>query len=212
MPKNNNLHPAIHKVKYERTFCMIKPDGVMRGLVGEIIHRLEKAGLKVVAMKMLVPSEELVKAHYPSSDEAWVQRLGQKSLMGFEGIEGVDAKEAMGSDDEMVLGQGVVESLVHYMQSGPVVAMVVEGIQAVDMVRKLAGHTLPFKADVGTIRGDFSVDSPSVANVEKRSIHNLFHASETQSEAEKEIKLWFGEEPVYDYDLGNDSVMYSKYY
>ncbi|HSE61647.1 MAG TPA: nucleoside-diphosphate kinase [Candidatus Saccharimonadales bacterium] len=212
MPKNTNLHPAIHKVKYERTFCMIKPDGVMRGLVGEIIHRLEKAGLKVVAMKMLVPSEELVKAHYPSSDEAWVQRLGQKSLMGFDGIDGIDVKEAMGSDDEMTLGQGVVESLVHYMQSGPVVAMVVEGIQAVDMVRKLAGHTLPFKADVGTIRGDFSVDSPSVANVEKRSIHNLFHASETQAEAEKEMKLWFGDAPIYDYDLGNDAVMYSKYY
>jgi nucleoside-diphosphate kinase len=212
MPKNTNLHPAIHKVKYERTFCMVKPDGVMRGLIGEVIHRLEKAGLKVVAMKMLVPTEEMVRAHYPSSDEAWVQRLGTKSLMGFEGIEGIDAKEAMGTDDEMTLGQEVVESLVHYLQAGPSVAMVVEGIQAVEMVRKLAGHTLPFKATVGTIRGDFSVDSPSVANVEKRSIHNLFHASETQAEAAKEIKLWFGDEPIYDYDLGNDTVMYGKYY
>jgi nucleoside-diphosphate kinase len=90
--------------------------------------------------------------------------------------------------------------------------MVVEGIQAVEMVRKLAGHTLPYKADVGTIRGDFSVDSPSVANVERRSIHNLFHASETQAEAEKEIQLWFPGEPIHDYDLGNDSIMYGKYY
>lgn len=212
MPKNNSLHPAIHKVKYERTYCMLKPDAVMRGLIGEIIHRLEKAGLKVVAMKMMVPTEELVRAHYPASDEAWVNRLGEKSLSGFENLEGVEPKEVLGSEDKMELGHGVVESLIQYMQSGPVVCIVVEGIQAVEMVRKLAGHTLPFKAAVGTIRGDFSVDSPSVANVEKRSIHNLFHASETQAEAEKEIKLWFGDAPIYDYDLGNDVVMYSKYY
>lgn len=212
MAKNSDLHPAIHKVKYERTYCMIKPDGVKRGLIGEIVHRLEKAGLKVVAMKMLVPTEEQVRAHYPASDEAWVHRLGEKSLSGFENLQDVDPKEVLGSDDKAVLGEGIVESLVEYMQSGPVVCMVVEGIQAVEMVRKLAGHTLPFKAAVGTIRGDFSIDSPAVANAEKRSIHNLFHASETQAEAENEIKLWFGADTIYDYDLGLDQVMYSKYY
>jgi nucleoside-diphosphate kinase len=191
---------------------MLKPDAVMRGLIGEIIHRLEKAGLKVVAMKMMVPTEEQVRAHYPASDEAWVHRLGEKSLSGFENLEGVEAKDVLGTDDKAVLGQGVVESLVRYMQSGPVVCMVVEGIQAVEMVRKLAGNTLPFKAAVGTIRGDFSVDSPAVANVEKRSIHNLFHASETQTEAENEIKLWFGDATIFDYELGNSQVMYGKYY
>jgi nucleoside-diphosphate kinase len=212
MAKNSNLHPAIHKVKYERTYCMIKPDGVMRGLIGEIIHRLEKAGLKVVAMKMLIPTEEQVRAHYPASDEAWVARLGEKTLSGFETIEGVEAQDVLGTNNKAALGRGVVESLIEYMQSGPVVCMVIEGIQAVEMVRKLAGHTLPFKAAVGTIRGDFSVDSPSVSNVEKRSIHNLFHASETDAEAEAEIKLWFGDEAIYDYELGNDQVMYNKYY
>lgn len=212
MSKSAGLHPAIHKIKYERTFCMIKPDGVMRGLIGEIVHRLEKAGLKVVAMKMLVPTEEQVRAHYPASDEAWVHRLGEKSLSGFDKLPDVSPKEVLGSDDKKELGQGVVESLVQYMQSGPVVCMVVEGIQAVDMVRKLAGHTLPFKAEMGTIRGDFSIDSPAVANAEKRSIHNLFHASEVPSEAETEIALWFGSDPVYQYDLGNSATMYSKYY
>lgn len=206
------LHPSIHKIKFERTYCMIKPDGVMRGLIGEIIHRIEKAGLKVVAMKMLIPTEAQVRAHYPASDEAWVNRLGEKSLSGFENLDGVTAKEVLGSEDKMKLGQGVVESLIQYMQSGPVICMIVEGIQAVEMVRKLAGHTLPFKADVGTIRGDFSVDSPAVANAEKRSIHNLFHASETQAEAEKEIKLWFGDEATHTYSLASDSTMYSKYY
>jgi len=212
MAKNSSLHPAIHKVKYERTFCMAKPDAVMRGLIGEIIRRLEKAGLKVVAMKMLVPTEEQVRAHYPASDEAWVHRLGEKSLSGFDNLKHIDPKEVLGSDDKKVLGESVVESLVQYMRSGPVVCMVVEGSQAVEMVRKLAGHTLPYKAAVGTIRGDFSVDSPAVANTEKRAIHNLFHASENFAEAESEITLWFGNEPIYDYILGNDAVMYSKYY
>lgn len=212
MPKNTQLHPAIYNVKYEQTFCMIKPDGVMRGLIGEIIHRIEKSGLKVVGMKMLVPTEEMIRAHYPASDEAWVNRLGQKGLSGFENLPDADPKEILGTDDAEQLGKEVVEALVNYMQSGPVVAMVVEGIQAVDMVRKLAGHTLPYKADVGTIRGDFSVDSPSVANTEKRSIHNLFHASETPAEAKNEIALWFGEDKIHDYDLGNDQVMYAKNY
>lgn len=206
-----DLHPAVQKVKFERTYCMIKPDGVMRGLVGEIVHRLEKAGLKVVAMKMLVPTEEQVRKHYPASDEAWVQRLGEKSLSGFDNLDATPM-EVLGSEDKMELGKGVVESLIQYMQSGPVVCMVVEGIQAVEMVRKLAGHTLPFKADVGTIRGDFSVDSPAVANAEKRSIHNLFHASETPAEAENEIKLWFGDEKINHYDLAGSATMYSKYY
>jgi nucleoside-diphosphate kinase len=212
MPKNTQLHPAIYNVKYEQTFCMIKPDGVMRGLIGEIIHRIEKSGLKVVGMKMLVPTEEMIRAHYPASDEAWVHRLGQKGLSGFENLPDASPKDILGTDDAEEIGKGVVEALVNYMQSGPVVAMVVEGIQAVDMVRKLAGNTLPYKADVGTIRGDFSVDSPSVANTEKRSIHNLFHASETPDEAKNEIKLWFGEDTIHDYDLGNDQVMYAKNY
>lgn len=212
MPKNKQLHPAIYSVKYEQTFCMIKPDGVMRGLIGEIVHRIEKAGLKVVGMKMLLPSEELIRAHYPASDEAWVNRLGQKGVGSFENLPDISPKEVLGTDDTLALGKDVLESLIQYMQSGPVVAMVVEGLQAVDMVRKLAGHTLPYKADVGTIRGDFSVDSPVIANTERRAIHNLFHASETKEEAAAEIKLWFGEDATFEYDLGNDQIMYAKHY
>lgn len=211
MPKNKQLHPAIYNVKYERTFCMLKPDAVMRGLIGEVIHRLEKAGLKVVAMKMLRPTEEQIRAHYPASDEAWVNRLGQKGVGSFENLD-ITPKEALGTEDTMAIGKDVLESLIQYMQSGPVVAMVVEGMQAVDMVRKLAGHTLPYKAAVGTIRGDFSVDSPVIANTERRAIHNLFHASETQAEAANEIKLWFGEDTIHEYDLGNEALMYTKHY
>ena len=209
--RDDNLLPEIFAIKHERTYCMIKPDGVMRGLIGEVIHRIEKAGLKVVAMKMLVPTEEQIRRHYPMSDEAWVNRLGEKSLSALDNLP-LDATDVFGTDDKKQLGEEVVAGLIDYMQSGPVVCMIVEGIQAISMVRKLAGHTLPFKADIGTIRGDFSVDSPAVANVERRSIHNLFHASETSAEAEAEMELWFGGETVCDYALGNDDVMYCKHY
>jgi len=93
-----------------------------------------------------------------------------------------------------------------------VVCMVIEGIQAIDMVRKLAGHTLPYKADVGTIRGDYSVDSPSIANAESRSIHNLIHASENEKEAANEIKIWLGDEKTHSYRRTGEDVMYEKYY
>lgn len=205
------LNKTIFEIKHQRTFCMIKPDGVMRGLIGEIVHRIEKAGLKVVAMKMLTPSEELVVKHYPTSDEKWITRLGGKAKSGLDGL-ALTAKEVYGTDDEKELGENALKGLIQYMQSGPVVAMVVEGLQAIDMVRKLAGPTLPFKAEMGTIRGDFSVDSPVVANVEGRSIHNLFHASENPEEAEHEIKLWFNGETICDYSLGSEEIMYCKHY
>lgn len=211
MPKNKELHPAIYNIKYERTFCMLKPDAVMRGLVGEIVQRLEKAGLKIVAMRMMRPSEDFIRAHYPASDEAWVNRLGQKAVGSFENLE-ITPQEALGTEDTMELGKNALEGLIQYMQAGPVIAMVVEGMQAIAMVRKLAGPTLPYMAPVGTIRGDFSVDSPVIANTEHRAIHNLFHASENQIEAAAEIKLWFGDEKIHDYDLGNEPLMYDKHY
>lgn len=202
---------AVNKIKFERTFCMIKPDGVKRGLMGDIIQRIEKAGLKIVAIKMEMATKEQVMAHYPMSDEAWIHRLGEKSISAFDNLD-ADAFETLGSDDKAVIGRNVANSLIDYMTSGPVVAMVVEGIQAREMIRKLAGHTLPFKADVGTIRGDYSVDSPAVANVEGRAIHNLFHASETPEEAANEIALWLKGEKIPSYDLGSEAIMYAKYY
>ncbi len=204
-------NPAVDKIKYERTFAMIKPDGVMRGAVGDVIHRFEKVGLKIVAIKMLTPTAEMVRKHYPMSDEAWIERLGEKCISGFDSLE-CSILDVLGTDDKKKLGKNVTESLVEYMTSGPVVAMVVEGIQAIDMVRKLCGHTLPFKADVGTIRGDYSVDSPAVANAEQRSIHNIIHASENAGEAQNEIELWFPGEKISSYKLTGEMVMYSRYY
>lgn len=202
---------VITSLKKQRTFCMIKPDGVQRSLIGEIVSRLERSGLKIVALKMLNATEDQIRRHYPMSDQAWIDRLGNKGLSTFEELH-LDPKEHLGTDNPSEIGKGVAETLVKYMTSGPVVAMIVEGIQAVDMVRKLAGHTLPFKAEMGTIRGDFSVDSPAVANVEGRSIHNLFHASETLEEAANEVSIWFGENAVHEYKIAAEDVMYSKTY
>lgn len=207
----SELHPEVTKVRFERTFCMIKPDGVMRGLTGDIISRIERAGLKIVAMKMVHATEEQVKAHYPVSDEVWVTRLGSKSLGSFENLS-VSAEEILGTTDKKQIGQDVVKNLISFMTSGPVICMVVEGVQSVAMMRKLAGATLPFMADMGTIRGDYSVDSPAVANAQQRSIHNLFHASETLEEVQQEIDVWFKGETIHDYKLGNEATLYGKFY
>lgn len=207
----SDLNPEVTKVRFERTFCMIKPDGVMRGVVGDIISRIERAGLKIVAMKMMLPTEEQVRNHYPVNDEEWVTRLGKKSMSSFDDLH-VTAEEVLGTTNELEIGKEVVGNLVEFMTSGPVICMVVEGVQAVAMVRKLAGATLPFMAAVGTIRGDYSVDSPAVANAQHRSIHNLFHASETIEEVQQEIDVWFNDEKIQEYQLGNEQTLYGKFY
>ncbi len=176
--------------KEERTFVMVKPDGVRKGLVGEIIRRFEQRDLKIVALDMFMPTRDEIGNHYPK-DEAWRRRLGQKSLATYEEY-GVDAAEKLGTKDELEIGNMVREWIIDYLTSAPIVKMVVQGLHAVDVVRKIAGSTMPYKAEVGTIRGDYSIDSPLLANTEKRAIANLLHASETQEEAAHEIEYWFG--------------------
>lgn len=184
--------------KKERTYVMIKPDGVKKGLTGEIISRFEQRDLKIVALEMFQPTKEQIDNHYPK-DEAWIRRVGQKTLGTYEKY-GLDAVTQLGTADDLEIGKMVRVWLVDYMISAPLVRMVVEGVHAVDMVRKICGVTLPYLADMGTIRGDFSADSPAVANSEKRAVMNLVHASETAAEAEHEIKHWFGDRSViFDY-------------
>ncbi len=176
--------------KEERTYVMIKPDGVRKGLTGEVIRRFEQRDLKIVALEMFQPTRQQISDHYPK-DEAWIRRLGQKSITTYQTYH-VDPKEKLGTDDELEIGKMVREWLVDYMISAPLVRMIVQGIHAVDVVRKIAGPTLPYKAEVGTIRGDFSIDSPLLANTEKRAVANILHASETPEEAAHEIEHWFG--------------------
>lgn len=195
-------------VAVERTFVMVKPDGVQRGLIGEIISRLEKRGLKIIALKMVKPTLEHLDEHYPK-DEAWVERLGDKGFKVFEEY-GINPKDHMGTDDRKEAGKMVRGWLINYLIEAPVVAMVVEGVHAVDMVRKIAGNTLPSKAEIGTIRGDFSVDSPAAANLEGRAIKNIVHASENKEEADHEIGHWFAAEEIEDYKRSDHVVMFNE--
>ncbi|KKT21764.1 MAG: Nucleoside diphosphate kinase, partial [Parcubacteria group bacterium GW2011_GWE1_43_8] len=150
--------------KQERTFVMVKPDGVKRGLIGEIIRRIEQRGLKVIALSMFQPTKEQIHDHYPKN-EAWVARLGEKTLTTYAKY-GYDVVEELGTADKLEIGKMVREWLVSYMTSAPLVKMVVQGVHAVDMIRKLAGPTMPSAAEMGTIRGDYSADSPTLANKE----------------------------------------------
>ena len=175
--------------KEERTVLIIKPDAVRRGLIGEVIKRVETRGLKIVALRMLWAKPEEMDNHYPKS-EIWIRRLGEKTLTTYEKY-GYDAKKELGTTDVLEIGKEVRKWLLSFMSSGPMVKMVVEGVHAVDMVRKLAGPTMPSLAEMGTIRGDYSVDSAAAANRDKRAVHNLVHASENTKEAEREISLWF---------------------
>ncbi len=184
----------------ERTFLMVKPDGVVKGLTGEIIRRVEQRGLRVIALKMFQPTREQMDEHYPK-DDTWVNRLGEKSKTTYDKY-GFDMEKELGTNDTFEVGKKVREWILDFMTAAPVVTMVVEGLHAVDMVRKLAGPTIPAFAEIGTIRGDYSVDSPALANSEKRAISNLVHASETPEEASHEIAHWFKPEELVSYRRG----------
>src|SRR3989344_4462191 len=188
----------------ELTFLMVKPDGVRRGLTGEIIRRVEQVGLKVIGLKMIRPSHKQVEDHYPK-DKGWIKRLGEKTLATYEKY-GFDAAKELGTTNPAKIGLMVRKWLLDFMTSGPVVAVAIKGIHAVAMIRKLAGNTMPSDAPLGTIRGDFSVDSAAAANREKRAVFNLVHASETEEEAIHEIKHWFGKSVIHDYDRTDDEV------
>lgn len=186
------MHP-----KEETTYVMIKPDGVRRGLTGEIIRRIEQRGLKLVALSMERPTRAHMDAHYPK-DRRWITRLGEKTKMTYEKY-GYDLQKEMGTTDLFRIGRSVRGWLLAYMTSGPIVKMMVKGVHAIDMVRKLAGDSQPSRAEMGTIRGDFSVDSAAAANRDHRAIHNLLHASETPEEARHEIRHWFRPSDLHDY-------------
>lgn len=162
-----------------KTLVLIKPDGVSRNLIGQIISYFEKGGLKVVSMKMMNATEELLKLHYVE-DEDYLRSIGEKA-----------AANGVKVDDVVEYGRGIVMGLRKYLTEGPIVAMVLEGEDAVALTRKITGATNPPRADEGTIRRDFGQDSFDQANAENRPVKNLIHASGTPEEAEKEISLWF---------------------
>ena len=192
--------------KEERTFIMIKPDGVSRGLVGELIKRIEQRGLKVIAMEMIKPTKKQIDGHYPK-DPKWITRLGEKTLKTYKKY-GFDPVKELGTGKAEEIGPMVRKWIMEYMTKAPVVKMIVKGIHAIDMVRKIAGDTMPANADMGTFRGDYSVDSAASANRDKRAIHNLVHASETAEEAKHEIDYWFSPEEIHEYKRAEEDIQF----
>ncbi len=161
-----------------QTLVVIKPDGVERNLIGEIIRRFEEAGLVVKKMRLLNVPEDLIKKHYVE-DEDYMRSVGEKAANAGQDV-----------PDVVEYGRKIVLGLQKYMTEGPVVAMVLEGEDAVALVRRVTGFTDPTRADKGTIRGDFGNDSFEAANAEGRPTRNMIHASGNPEEAEAEIALW----------------------
>lgn len=198
----------MNKLKEERTVVIIKPDGIKRGLTGEIIRRIEQRGLKIIALGMMWPTREQMDVHYPKDDN-WITGLGKNTERSYKEYKiPTTLKEDYGTEDLYEIGKMVREWLIEFMTSGPLVKMVVSGLHAIPMVRKIVGPTIPSLAEMGTIRGDFSVDSPALANIQKRSVHNLVHASGSVEEAENEIKVWFSPEEIHDYKRAEEDIMF----
>lgn len=181
----------------ERSLVLMKTDAVQRGVVGEILHRFERASLKMVAVKLTQADERLADKHYPATDK-WYQSVGDKTLLDFEKAN-MDPMEYYGTTDPIGIGKVVKKWNEEYLKAGPILAVVFEGVNAVERIRSLVGHTFPVNAVPGTIRSDFSLESVHSGNRRKRSVYNLIHASGTVSEAEVEIKLWFKKSEIMSY-------------
>ena len=187
--------------KKQRTFVAIKHDGVQRSLVGEIIKRIERTGLKIVAMKMFVPSREKAIEHY-GKDDVWCEEKGSKL------IEALKTKGKTPNKTAVEYGREIVEALLKYFTLGPIVGFIVEGNESVAIVKKLVGGTEPTTSDVGTIRGDFTLDSYSTANIDGRAVRNLMHCSDKPEEAEREINIWFKPEEIIGYRHIQEEILY----
>jgi nucleoside-diphosphate kinase len=194
--KRKSPHP-----KHERTFVILKPDTVQRSLMGEIVARFERVGLKIIAMKFVVLDEKKLWDHY-NKDDTWFLKKGSNIVK--------DRTEAGLSVDKDAVeyGRDIIRALVNFMRSGPVLVMAIEGNQAVAVVKKLVGETEPATSDVGTIRGDYTMDSYAISAVDDRAVRNLVHCSDQVEEAEREIALWFEKGELLDYRLVSESILY----
>ena len=185
----------------ERTLVLVKPDGVYRGLVGKIITAFEDAGLKIVGLKLVMPAKEFAAQHYPA-DQSWYQSLWEKTKKAAE-----EKGEPFTETPEQV-GERVRGFLVDYLANKPVVAMVVEGNNAIDNVRKIVGATSPSKADPSSIRGKYATDSYDLADSQHRAVRNLVHASDRKETAQREISLWFKEGELISYKRSDEEAMF----
>ena len=178
----------------EKTFVLIKPDGVIRSLTGKIISRFEEAGLKIIGMKMLKADKKLAQKHYPL-DEEWAKKV-------FEKTKSANEKEGrqFPYKDPIEFGSLIQSWNINFLQESPVIAIALEGPHAIEIIRKMIGPTEPKQASPGTIRGDYAMfESYEIANSKSRVLRNLVHASDSKETAEKEISLWFKDSEIHSY-------------
>jgi nucleoside-diphosphate kinase len=206
MPSETTGAAGTHGPVAERTLVLVKPDAVCRGLTGQILARFETAGLKIIGLKMVTPSREFAERHYPNTPE-WIRGMGEKSLDSYRD-RGIDPIAEVGTDDPLAIGEIIRGWNIDYLTSGPIVAVIFEGLHAIATVRKLCGNTLPFKAEPGTIRGTYSSSSPLTANSVRRAIHNLVHASSAPEEVAHETAHWFGPEEPCHYRRTDEEALY----
>lgn len=181
----------------EQSLILMKPDAVQRGIVGEILHRFERMGLKVVGAKLLSVDEDFGAKHY-NHDEDWYVKVGERNLADCEEF-GFDPKEVFGTDDAREIGVLTDKRNAEFLASGPVFAMVLEGPNAVQRIRDHVGKTFSNISPAGTIRGDYGIDSAYSGMKRKRTSYNMIHASGAVDEAKEEIKLWFKDDEILEY-------------
>ena len=181
----------------ERSLVLMKPDAVQRGIVGEILARFERSGLKVIGAKLMPVEKELTIKHY-KKDKDWHKKIGELNIQDCEKF-GLDVQDIFGTEDPVKVGEMVNEWLYDIFSVGPVFAFVLEGPNAVGKIRTLVGSTFPETAPPGTIRGDFGLDSGFSSLKRKRACYNLIHASGNVEEAEAEIEMWFDKDDLLDY-------------
>lgn len=190
--------------KEERTLVIIKPDGIQRALVGEIMGRYERLGLKLVGLKMTVPTTEQVEGHY-TLDPQWRLVTGEKTIKSYR-----DRGLKPPSEDPLEITAKILKNLKKYLTAGPVIAMVWEGAHAVELVRKVTGATEPRTSPVGTIRGDFVPDSYIMSDNDDRAVRNLIHASGSVAESDMEIPHWFKKNEIIDYKVSHEDILYAS--
>lgn len=190
----------------EQTLVVLKPDTVARGLIGEIVTRFERVGIKLVAAKLMQADKTMLDKHYPATRTEFIDGLGNKTIENYQKL-GIDLQKDLGTTDAHTIGLQIRDWLVSYMMSGPVFAMVWEGPHVIEIVRKMCGHTLPLLSPPGTIRGDYAFDSSYLANTARRPIKNLMHASGNSEEAVYEIPLWFSKKELHAYERVEEKAM-----
>ena len=190
----------------QQALVFIKPDAVQRGLMGKVVKRFERLGLKVVAFKFIWAKEQQVIDHYPSY-EAWFKKVGERTLNNYQ-KKGLDAKTLLGTDDAIAIGKLVKSWLIKYICQGPILCLIVEGYDVITIVRKLSGDTNPVNALPGTIRGDFTIDSIELANKFNRPIRNIIHASDNLEDAKKEIATWFTSDEIFSYTRADEKMIF----